>query len=264
LIVSSARRSAVILTVGNELTSGDVENSNAGWLARSLEALGCHVRLVASLPDEVEAIARFLRLHRADADCVLVTGGLGGTPDDLTREAVAAAFDLDCVLDEAAAAPLRARFEARGLTAFAERWATLPRGSEALGNPLGGAPAFVVSEVYVLPGVPAEMRACFESISERFRGEPIQQARLRYALVESDLVGSLVEFSGRFEDVALGSYPSFEDGRREVELVLKSRDAARLAEAAAWLEEAVQQGRYGAVAVTIQTDAGARTRPSTR
>jgi nicotinamide-nucleotide amidase len=229
----------VILTVGDELTSGDVENSNASWLARSLEARGCHVRLVASVPDDIEAIARFLRLHRGDAACVLVTGGLGGTPDDLTREAVAAAFDVECVLDEQAAAPLRARFESRGLTAYAERWATLPRGAEPLGNPLGGAPAFVLSEVYVLPGVPAEMRACFESMSERFEGEPIRQSRLRYSLVESDLVSSLVEFSARYGDVSLGSYPSFDDGKREVELVLKSRDAARLAEAVAWLESAI-------------------------
>jgi molybdenum cofactor synthesis domain-containing protein len=229
----------VILTVGDELTSGDVENSNASWLARSLEALGCRVRLVAALPDEIEAIASFLRLHRGDADCVLVTGGLGGTPDDLTREAVAAAFRVDCVLDEHAAGPLRERFASRGLTAYAERWATLPRGSEPLGNPLGGAPAFVLSEVYVLPGVPAEMRACFESIAERFQGDPIRQARLRYSLVESDLVGALVDFSSRFADVSLGSYPSFGDGTRAVELVLKSRDGARLAEAVAWLESAI-------------------------
>jgi nicotinamide-nucleotide amidase len=229
----------VIVTVGNELTSGDIENSNASWLARSLESLGCRVRLVASLPDDVDAIARFLRLHRGDADCVIVTGGLGGTPDDVTREGVAAAFDVACVLDEQAAGPLRARFEARGLTAYAERWATLPDGSETLGNPLGGAPAFVVCEVYVLPGVPAEMRACFESISARFASDPIQQKRLVYELVESDLVAALVEFSSRFDDVSLGSYPSFEDGKREVALVLKSRDGARLADAVAWLESAI-------------------------
>ena len=72
------------------------------------------MRLVASVPDDVESIARFLRMHREDADCVLVTGGLGGTPDDVTREAVAAAFAVDCVLDERAAEPLRERFAGAG------------------------------------------------------------------------------------------------------------------------------------------------------
>ena len=229
----------MIVTVGNELTSGDVENSNASWLARRLESLGCGVLLVASLPDEVASIARFLRMHREDADCVLVTGGLGGTPDDLTREAVAAAFSVDCVLDERAAEPLRKRFAERGLTAYTERWATLPRGAEPLGNPLGGAPAFVLQQVYVLPGVPAEMQACFESIAQRFRGEPIHQVRLRYSLAESDLAVALTGFAEHFGDVSLGSYPSFGDGHREVELVLKSRDEAGLAEAVVWLRSAV-------------------------
>jgi nicotinamide-nucleotide amidase len=229
----------VIVTVGNELTSGDVENSNASWLARRLESLGCHVRLVASLPDEVQTIARFLRMHREDADCVIVTGGLGGTPDDLTRQAIATAFSVECVLDERAAEPLRKRFAERGLTAYTERWATLPRGAEPLGNPLGGAPAFVIGQVFVLPGVPAEMQACFESIAQRFRGDPIRQVRLRYSLAESDLAVALVAFAEHFGEVSLGSYPSFGDGHREVELVLKSRDEAGLAAAVTWLRTAV-------------------------
>jgi molybdenum cofactor synthesis domain-containing protein len=238
--VTSVPTSAVIVTVGNELTSGDVENSNASWLARELEARGCAVRLSASLPDEVDAIARFLALHRRDAACTVVTGGLGGTPDDLTREAVAAAFGVGCALDERAAGPLRARFEQRGLTDYALRWATLPVGAEPLGNPLGGAPAFVLEDVYVLPGVPAEMRACFEQIAGRFGGAPILQRRLRYAAVESDLVATMRAFGARFPAVALGSYPSFEDGKREVELVLKSRDGALLEQAADWLAAAAE------------------------
>src|SRR2546423_1556958 len=84
--------SAVILTIGNELVSGDVVNTNASWLAKRLEALGVPVRLLAALPDEIESIADFIRDQAARCDVLLVTGGLGGTPDDLTREAVAVAF----------------------------------------------------------------------------------------------------------------------------------------------------------------------------
>src|SRR5690348_13216665 len=99
-----AAQTALILTVGNELTSGDVENTNASWLARRLEALGIQVRLMASVTDEVGAISSFLRQHRHDTTHVFVTGGLGGTPDDVTREGVAAAFGIGCALDERAAA----------------------------------------------------------------------------------------------------------------------------------------------------------------
>ncbi len=87
-----APATAVLLTVGNEIVSGDVENTNASWLARRLAALGVSVRLIACVRDEIEEVAAFLRAEGPHADVVIVTGGLGGTPDDLTREAVAAAF----------------------------------------------------------------------------------------------------------------------------------------------------------------------------
>src|SRR5215208_534132 len=101
---------AAILTIGNELTSGDVANTNATWLAKRLERVGITVAIAASLPDEIDAVARFLRREAADVDFVLVTGGLGGTPDDLTREAVAAAFGVGQEVVPELAAALRGRF----------------------------------------------------------------------------------------------------------------------------------------------------------
>ncbi len=83
---------AVVLTVGNEIVSGDVENTNASWLGRRLAALGVSVKLMAAIRDEVEEIAAFLRAEGPRTDFVFVTGGLGGTPDDLTREGVAEGF----------------------------------------------------------------------------------------------------------------------------------------------------------------------------
>ena len=83
---------ASIVTIGNELVSGDTVNTNGSWLAARLEALGVDVLLIASLPDEEERVAALVRAQAAEADVVLVTGGLGGTPDDITREAIAAAF----------------------------------------------------------------------------------------------------------------------------------------------------------------------------
>src|SRR4051812_5500777 len=233
-----AGETAVIITVGDELTSGDVENTNASWLARRLEGLGVKVRLVASLTDDVDQISAFLRQHRYDANHVFVTGGLGGTPDDVTREGVATAFGVGCALDERAAGPLRERYAER-IGEYVLRWATLPAGAAPMTNPLGGAPAFQLANVWVLPGLPPEMRACFDAIAERFAGAPIRSARLAFAGRESDIVGALQACEERFPAVSLGSYPSFEGGQARVELVLKSPDAALLEEARAWLEEAV-------------------------
>src|SRR5205085_5645355 len=86
---------AAILTIGNELTSGDVADTNGAWLAHRLERIGVSVTILAAVRDEIDAVARFVQREAPEADFVLVTGGLGGTPDDLTREALAAAFGVE-------------------------------------------------------------------------------------------------------------------------------------------------------------------------
>jgi molybdenum cofactor synthesis domain-containing protein len=233
-------RTAVVLTIGNEIVSGDVENTNASWLARRLAALGVTVRLTAAVGDEIETVAAFLRAEMPGADVVFVTGGLGGTPDDLTREAVAAAFDVPCVEQEPLAGELRDRFADRGLAEYAARWARLPAGAEPLANPLGGAPGFAVGNVYVLPGLPSEMKAMFDAIAERFRGTPVAAWRRRYRTTEGEIVAVLEEATARHPQVAVGSYPRFTDADGpSVEVVLKSSDEAALGQARAWVEAAL-------------------------
>ena len=231
---------ATLLTIGNELTSGDVPNTNASWLARRLAPLGVRVQLMAAIPDEIDAIAEFVRTEASRADVVIVTGGLGGTPDDLTREAIAAAFGVPQEEVPELAADLRARF-ARD-PEYAARWALLPRGSRPLANPHGGAPGFALENVYVLPGLPSEMEAMFETIEEELRrGSPIGSWRRVYRTRESLIAGPLAEVTERWPTVLAGSYPSFLPEGPEVELVLKSSDPDELAAASAWLEAEVDR-----------------------
>ena len=232
--------SASILTIGNELVSGDVPNTNASWLARRLAPLGVDVHLMATLPDEIDAIAEFVRSEAPRVDFLLVTGGLGGTPDDLTREALAAAFRAPKEEVPELAADLRARFTRN--PEYAARWALLPRGSRPLANPLGGAPGFAIENVYVLPGLPSEMEAMFASIEEEFRrGSPIESWHRVYRTYESVISASLAETGERWPNVLVGSYPSFGNGGFTVEVVLKSSDAVALAAASAWLESAIEE-----------------------
>ena len=232
---------ASILTVGNELVSGDVPNSNAGWLARRLAPLGVAVQVAAALPDEIDAVAEFVRAEAPRVDFLFVTGGLGGTPDDLTREAIAAAFGVSQEEAPQVAAELRARFERD--PDYAARWALLPRGSRPLANPLGGAPGFVIENVYVLPGLPSEMEAMFASIEEEFRrGSPIGAWRRVYRTYESVIAETLAEADERWPGVLVGSYPSFGSGGFTVEVVLKSSDAEALEAASAWLSSAIEEG----------------------
>lgn len=229
---------ASIVTIGNELVSGDTVNTNGSWLAARLEALGVDVLLIASLPDEEKRVAALVRAQAAEADVVLVTGGLGGTPDDITREAIAAAFGVPQEEQPEVAERLRARF--RGDPDYVTRWAQLPAGSRALENPLGGAPGFVIGNVYVLPGLPSEMEAMFETVAaELGGGSPIGSWRRTYRTTESRIVAVLEAGGERYPAVKVGSYPSFGAEGTFVEVVLKSSDPAALAAAQAWFEQAL-------------------------
>jgi nicotinamide-nucleotide amidase len=231
---------AAILTIGNELVSGDVANTNGSWLAKRLAPLGVEVRLVAALPDEIEAIAEFVRAEAPRVDFLLVTGGLGGTPDDLTREALAHAFGVEQREVVELAADLRARFTRA--PEYAARWALLPLGSRPLPNPRGGAPGFAIENVYVLPGLPAEMEAMFDAVSDELRrGSPIAAWRRTYRLPESTLAPALAEAGERWPSVLIGSYPSFLPDGPEVEVVVKSSDPAELAAASSWLAAAIEE-----------------------
>jgi molybdenum cofactor synthesis domain-containing protein len=231
---------ASILTIGNELVSGDVPNTNAAWLAKRLAPLGVETRLIAAVPDEIDVIAEFIRREAPRADALIVTGGLGGTPDDLTREALAHAFDVPQDEVPELAADLRARFTRD--PEYAARWALLPRGSRPLANPLGGAPGFAIENVYVLPGLPAEMEAMFDSIAEELRsGSPIAAWRRVYRTRESVISPALVEVGERWPNALVGSYPTFGPDGPSVEVVVKSSDPEELAAASAWLAAALEE-----------------------
>ena len=126
--------------------------------------------MLAAVPDEIDTSRASSAARRPKSTSVLVTGGLGGTPDDLTREAVAAAFGVGQETSPELADALRARFTRDPEYAAAGR--RFPSGSGPIENPLGGAPGFAIENVYVFPGLPAEMSAMFESIAERARAWP--------------------------------------------------------------------------------------------
>jgi nicotinamide-nucleotide amidase len=233
--------SATIVTIGNELVSGDVPNTNASWIAKRLAPLGVSVRMLAAVPDELDAIAELIRAEAPRVDFVLVTGGLGGTPDDITREAIAYTFGVPQEEVPELARDLRERF--RRDPEYAARWALLPLGARPLANPRGGAPGFQLENVYVMPGLPSEMEAMFLAIEAEFRrGNPIASwRRVLHGVGESQIASELVEAAERWPGVLVGSYPTFGADGPTVEIVLKSSDAEQLAAASAWLGSALEE-----------------------
>jgi nicotinamide-nucleotide amidase len=236
----AGRVTASLVSIGNELLSGDTVNTNAAWLAQELEELGIGVTLMAVLPDDIQRVGEFISAEAPRADYMIVTGGLGGTPDDVTREGISAAFEAQQseVID--LAERLRARFPAD--PEYAARWAQLPAGARPIENPLGGAPGFVIQNVYVLPGLPSEMKAMFRTIVSELRSErPISSWRRTYETTEARIVGVLEAMGDRYPGVLVGSYPKFHPNGATVEVVVKSSDSDALQAAVAWLEQALEE-----------------------
>ncbi|WP_096388872.1 competence/damage-inducible protein A [Halopenitus persicus] len=222
-----------IVTVGDELLSGDTENTNATWLCDRLDARGVEVRRVTTLPDDVADIARTVNEYYAEYDAVIVTGGLGPTHDDRTMEGVAAAFGRELVEHPDAVEWLDGQ-DGYSAADLADGTAHLPAGARLLENDSGVAPGAVVETVYVLPGVPAEMRAMFERIADEFSGTPRHVVTVEVDEPESALIDRLEELRDRF-DVTVGSYPG-----ETVRIKLTAEEVATAEEAAGWLRERVQ------------------------
>lgn len=160
-----AINTAVILAVGTELTTGSTRDTNSGELAAELTALGVRVLQTVALPDDLAAVTQAFTDALERAELVVSTGGLGPTPDDLTREAIAAACKLDPHVDPELEAWLRGLFERRGITMpdANRKQAWLIDGAAALPNNRGSAPGWYVERpdgrvIVALPGPPREMQ----------------------------------------------------------------------------------------------------------
>ena len=229
-----------LVTVGDELLAGDTENTNATWLAGQLTDRGVTVTRVLTVPDDEAVVADAVREYADAFDAVVVTGGLGRTPDDVTVEGVAAAFDRDLVEDDLARADVERTLEAIAgdypdLEVDAAEEARLPEGARPLINRAGLSPGCVLENVYVLPGIPSEMERMFEDVAGEFAGE----ADSRYLYTdepEANLIDRLDEVRERF-DVKVGCYPDREAGHNRLKLT--ADDEESLEAATAWLEERV-------------------------
>lgn len=159
---------AVILSIGSELLAGRIVDSNAAYLSRELQKLAIQVLRHVAVGDVKRHILEALRESARDADLTLVTGGLGPTKDDLTRECVAEFCDVPLEANAQAEADLRTRFEQFGRTPSPSNFTQtrIPSGATLLRNLNGTAPGFAVTchktAVFCLPGVPHEMRKMFE------------------------------------------------------------------------------------------------------
>jgi competence/damage-inducible protein cinA len=216
-----------VVTVGDELLAGETVDTNSTWLAAQLTDRGCTVTRVTTVPDDIEVIAAVVNEYRAASDAVVVTGGLGPTHDDRTMAAVAAAVGRELEHHPEAEAWLTSEggYSADDLDAGTT---DLPAGARMLPNEVGVAPGAVVESIYVLPGVPAEMKAMFDHVAAEFSGEPIYTDVVVVDEPESALLDRLAAVDKRFA-VDVGSYPG-----EYVRVKFRGGDPDAVADAVDW------------------------------
>jgi molybdenum cofactor synthesis domain-containing protein len=224
---------AAILVIGDEILSGRTKDKNIGHIAEYMTAIGVDIREVRVVPDVEAEIVAALNALRSRYDHVFTTGGIGPTHDDITADAVAKAFGVPIDVDERAVAMLLERIARADLNEARLRMARIPHGATLIPNSVSKAPGFTIGNVHVMAGVPSIMHAMLDALGPTLAtGRKMLSRSIPAAMREGDIASAFAAVQAAYPDVAMGSYPGFQEGVGfTTRLVLRSRDEARLAEA---------------------------------
>lgn len=228
---------AGLLIIGDEILSGRTRDANIATVAGFLEKRGIDLREVRIVGDDPEAIITAVNALREAYSAVITTGGIGPTHDDITAEAIAAAFSVALVEDERAVAALRERYGDDALVPARLRMARIPVGAELILNPVSAAPGFSIGNVHVLAGVPQIMAAMLAELAPRIGlGVRVVSKTFAVPVGEGVFAAPLAILQKTFPEVSIGSYPKMGPSGYRSEIVLRSRDAGSLSNAAVAVE----------------------------
>ena len=226
-----ANPTAAMLVIGDEILSGRTKDINVGFLAERLTEAAIDLKEVRMVADDHAEIVAAVKALSDRWNHVFTSGGIGPTHDDITADAVAAAFDTAIDVRDDARALLAKHYAKSGIALNENRlrMARIPDGAALIDNPVSVAPGFTIGNVNVMAGVPAVFQAMVVSVVATLQGgAPILSRTFRVDQGEGDLAGPLAQVAGDFTDVSIGSYPFIRDGRFGANIVLRHSDQARL------------------------------------
>ncbi|MBV9332347.1 MAG: competence/damage-inducible protein A [Alphaproteobacteria bacterium] len=236
---------AAILVIGDEILSGRTQDTNTAYLARFLGALGIDLREARVVPDLQAEIVIALNALRSRYTYVFTTGGIGPTHDDITADAVAAAFGVGIDYHPEVLAMLASRYKPGEFNDMRKRMARIPDTASLVKNSVSTAPGFQIGNVFVMAGVPMIMRAMLEDIAPRLRrGVPVSVATVQTRLPEGRIAQGLLAIQKEYPQLAIGSYPFYREDGSGVQLVVRGR-AVDAVEAAAREVEALVESEGG-------------------
>ncbi len=258
---------AEIISIGTELLLGEIIDTNAAWLAQQLAGAGVDVYYRTTVGDNAGRIASAIQIALGRADVIITTGGLGPTVDDVTREGIAQAVGVPLVLNNELVEQIRARFAkwGRSMTENNVRQAYIPQGATPVENPVGTAPCFIVEHeghsIFVLPGVPREMKYLTESrvllwLREKLgdSGTVILSKTLRTCAVgESQVDEKIADLETESNPtVGLAAHPGQTDIRITAKAPTRAEAEKMIAEMEARVRERLGDWIYGEGTETVE------------
>ena len=218
---------AALVVIGDEILSGRTQDKNVVQVATWLNDQGIRLAEVRVVPDQSSRIKEAVNALRAVHDYLFTTGGIGPTHDDITVDAIAAAFGVPVIVHPEARKILEDYYRDRpgGVTKARLRMARVPEGAELLRNPSSGAPGIRMGNVYILAGVPGIAQSMLHALTGTLEGgQPVVSVTVGARAAESDVADLLRETEEAHPGVTIGSYPFFRDGRYGANFVIRSVD----------------------------------------
>lgn len=222
---------AAMLVIGDEILSGRTRDSNMHYLAGELTRIGIRLAEVRVVADDQPAIIAAVNALRTAYDQVFTSGGIGPTHDDITSEAIAAAFGVPITHRADAMALLQTHYDRQGLpfNEARQRMARIPDGATLIENPVSTAPGFTLGNVHVMAGVPNIFQAMVASVLPTLTGgAPLLSQSLRVMRGEGEIAGEFAALAAEFPELQMGSYPFSTNGVYGTNLVIRGTDPGRL------------------------------------
>ncbi|MDI9629272.1 MAG: molybdopterin-binding protein [Acidobacteriota bacterium] len=218
---------AAFLVIGDEILSGRTREANVNYLAVELSGAGIDLSEVRIVPDEHDRIVAALNELRSRYDHVFTSGGIGPTHDDITADAVAAAFGVEISVREDARALLESRSAARRIQINDARlrMARIPDGASLIVVDSSAAPGFSIQNVHVMAGVPSIFTEMVDRVLPTLAaGAPTVSRELRFDVGEGRIADQLRGLAAEFPELAFGSYPFFSEGVYGTNIVVRGTD----------------------------------------
>lgn len=235
-----------MVVIGDEILSGRTQDKNVAQLASWLNVQGIRLAEVRVVADDEEAIVEAVNTLRTRNDYLFTTGGIGPTHDDITVDAISAALGVDVVIHPRARAVLEAYYADKGgISQTRLRMARVPDGAELIENRMSGAPGIRRGNIFIMAGVPHIMAGMLDALTGTLEGgAPLLSETLGCWVAESEVADLLSGIVAAHPDCQIGSYPFFRDGRVGANFVVRSTDAAQLADCVQSLTAALEAACY--------------------